>query len=68
MGVKERIMVNKNVSKIALDACLAQTELLEGIAGRILKGGITVDDLKLSDQGNGWKKISFYYRLPPKRN
>jgi len=61
-------MVNKNVSKIAIAACLAQTELLEGIAGRILKGEITVDDLKLNNQGNGWKKISFYYRLTPKRD
>jgi len=44
------------------------TELLEGLAQRTLKGEIITDDLKLNDQGNGWKKISFYYRFPPKRN
>ncbi len=43
------------------------TKLLKVISKAILEDKITVGDVESSDQGSGWKEISFCYILEKKK-
>jgi hypothetical protein len=38
-------------------------EPLKLITRAILEGKIVVNDVRMTDEGNGWRKMSFYYKI-----